>query len=303
MIEQFLQHLREQGKSEQTITNYLTSWRRFETWYAAHVVAEDQTEGARRGAGGARGPGQALQLDIANFKKYAGKNFKASTVDLTMKHLKVIFRYFAESGVIPDNPVANVKHTARARTSPKWLERNEQNALLRAVRASGDVREYAIVVLFLRTGVRVGELVNIERSHVKISERSGSLYVPAGIEDRDRDIPLNAEVRSAITAYLEKHTPRGKYLFDSQRSEQCTTRAVQHILAGYAKITGLDLSPHTLRHTFGHDLVTAGNPLDLVASLMGHFKNDGTPNIAMTIVYTTPSKEDKQRAVESISWE
>ncbi|RUT38712.1 hypothetical protein EJP82_26735 [Paenibacillus anaericanus] len=62
------------------------------------------------------------------------------------------------------------------------------------------------------------------------------------------------------------------------------------------------LSPHMLRHTFGHDLTVARNDLQQVATLMGHFKSDGTPNIEMTMIYTTPGVEDLEAAVESISW-
>ncbi|MFF3925864.1 tyrosine-type recombinase/integrase [Paenibacillus lactis] len=62
------------------------------------------------------------------------------------------------------------------------------------------------------------------------------------------------------------------------------------------------LSCHGLRHTFGHDLVDAGNDLQNVAMLMRHYKEDGTPNIEMTMIYTTPGTEDLEAAVESISW-
>ena len=63
------------------------------------------------------------------------------------------------------------------------------------------------------------------------------------------------------------------------------------------------LTCHALRHTFGHELAKAHTPLDVIAKLMGHFKRDGSPNIAMTIIYTNPGMDDLERAVEGISWD
>lgn len=80
-------------------------------------------------------------------------------------------------------------------------------------------------------------------------------------------------------------------------------RAVQHIIEKYRKITGIEhLTAHTLRHTFGHELVARKVPLDIVSRLMGHTKEDGTPNLQMTTRYTLPDENDLQKAVEEISW-
>jgi integrase/recombinase XerC len=56
-----------------------------------------------------------------------------------------------------------------------------------------------------------------------------------------------------------------------------------------------DVTPHTLRHTFGKNLVDAGVPLDRVAHLLGH------EGLATTTIYTTPSGQDPQRQVEQIA--
>ncbi|MGP3788579.1 tyrosine-type recombinase/integrase [Paenibacillus sp. 1A_MP2] len=67
--------------------------------------------------------------------------------------------------------------------------------------------------------------------------------------------------------------------------------------------TGIkNLSCQSLRHTFGHELLSEIKDLQKVAMLMGHFKENGDPNIAMTMIYTTPSKDDLEAGVESISW-
>lgn len=82
-----------------------------------------------------------------------------------------------------------------------------------------------------------------------------------------------------------------------------SVRAVQHMVEKYRDRTKIDnLSCHGLRHTFGHDLVDAGNDLQKVAMLMGHYKEDGSPNIEMTMILYDAGTEDLEAAVESISW-
>jgi integrase/recombinase XerD len=82
-----------------------------------------------------------------------------------------------------------------------------------------------------------------------------------------------------------------------------TTRAVQHIFAKYRKLTEIDhLTGHALRHTFAHEMLSNGTPMDVVARLKGHMKADGTPNLQMTVRYTLSGAADLARAVDGLSW-
>lgn len=74
------------------------------------------------------------------------------------------------------------------------------------------------------------------------------------------------------------------------------------MLDKYRKLTGIDVTPHTLRHSFGHELSVGRIPLDVIARLMGHTKKDGTSNLSMVVRYTMPGEEDLARAVEELSW-
>lgn len=292
----FLHHLRQSGISERTIINYISTWNKFEKWM-------------RKSDPNLKEPGEATQKDISDYKKYMlisggkqGQPAKPSSMQLTFVHLNRIFRFFAQQGLIPDNPVGPIQKPPAARRTPKWLSRNEQNAFLREVRGQNSKRDYAIVLLMLRAGLRVHELCNLLKSEITMSARAGSVYV-RGKGDKDRIIPLASEVRSALQSYFEERMDESPYVFVSQRSKKMSVRGVQHMIENYRKRTGFDhLTCHALRHTFGHDLISAGNDLQQVAMLMGHYKEDGTPNIQMTMIYTTPGMEDLTAAVESISW-
>lgn len=300
MFEQFLIDLKNRGRTDHTIKSYISTWRRFERWMrrADPLQEIDIT--------------QATQGDIAAFKRYLSNEAggrkgvaSAGTLNKTFVQLNAIFKYFHKKGIVIDNPVQHVKKPPQARRYPKWHTRNEQNSILRTVRNTGSKRNYAMIVLMLRAGLRVEELVDVLLINVKVTDRKGSICVPPKNGDYERTVPLNSEARAAILTYLEERKSESSYLFVSQRSLKCTTRSVQHMIEAIRKKADFPgLTCHTLRHCFGHDLLTADPPvpIDQVAMLMGHFKEDGTPNIAMTMIYTTPSMEDFERAVETISW-
>ena len=302
MFEEFIQQLENRGVSHKTVKSYQVSWKRFETWLRS--ANPDGLDGEVNAV-------YATQKDIADFKRYlevaGGKNGKPaapSTKNLSFVHLNAIFRFFADKGYIPDNPVGPIKKPPRARRQPKWLTRNEQNALLREVRYRGSIREYAIIITFLRLGLRVHELCELQLTDLTMSDRKGTAYI-RGKGDKDRELPMSSELRTALQAYLDERDDSSPYVFVSIRSPKCTERGIQHIIEKYRDFTRIQhLSCHALRHTFGHDLVTANPPvpLDQAATLMGHFKEDGMPNIQMTMIYTTPGVKDLEAAVESISW-
>ncbi|WP_170292126.1 tyrosine-type recombinase/integrase [Heliobacterium mobile] len=296
MIEAFIEELRRQGKSPTTLRSYQDSWARFSRWYQKEHPAPTPT-------GGSSMPQMATQLDVANFKRFAANHFKPNTVALTLTHLNVIFRWLADHGHAPDNPVEQIDRITVPQSSPKWLTRNEQNTLVRAVRQHGNIRELAMVTLMLHTGVRVQELCDICVKDIPFTERKGTLVIPNGKHGKYREIPLNVDCRRILQRYLESRRTHSDYLFYSQRSEKMSPRGVSFLIAKYAKLTGIEhLTCHTLRHSFGHELTVRKIPMDVIARLMGHMKKDGSPNLQMTSRYTMPGEEDLVRAVEELSW-
>jgi len=121
-----------------------------------------------------------------------------------------------------------------------------------------------------------------------------------GKGDKDREVLLNSEVRSVLQSYFDERNETSPYVFVSQRSKKLSVRGK---IENYRNRTGIDhLNCHALRHTFGHDLISTGNDLQKVVMLMGHFKEEGTPNIQMPMIYMTEEIEDLTSAGKSISW-
>ena len=183
-------------------------------------------------------------------------------------------------------------------TAPRWLDRREQLALLRAVRKGQSGRDLAIIHTLLGTGLRISELAALKVSDPKISERQGALRVQEGKGNKDREIPLDNNTRQALSAYLEeRQADAAERLLLGQRGP-LNEKGIDYLVGKYACQSRLEgCTSHTLRHTFAKNLVDAGVPLDQVATLLGHESLDTTR------IYTHPSRRDLERAVRRAAGE
>jgi len=145
--------------------------------------------------------------------------------------------------------------------------------------------------------LRVSEVANLKVGDVRISPRKGSVTVRGGKGSKFRTVPLNVDARKAIQAYLgERPEVDGDHLFMGQRGRPLRPSGIRYLVRRYARDARLDeVTPHTLRHTFGKNLVDAGVPLDRVAQLLGH------ESVDTTRIYTMPSEQDLQREVEKVA--
>ena len=128
-----------------------------------------------------------------------------------------------------------------------------------------------------------------------ISERAGELTVRSGKGGKYRQVPLNAEVRRALKEYFDVQPKMaGDRVFLGQRGP-LNENAVRRVVAKYARRVGLeDVTPHTLRHSFGRHALDAGVDLVTVATLLGH------EDLKTTAIYTRPSQEDLVAAVDRL---
>lgn len=146
----------------------------------------------------------------------------------------------------------------------------------------------AIIQLFLNTGLRLSELVSLDKLDVETSVRKGQVTVRRGKGNKARTVPLNKEARRALEKYLEERTDNEEALFLSNRGKRISTRTVQHLIETHG------FNVHALRHTFITSLVRNGQDISVIQSLSGHTSAD------MILRYSAPTTEDKQNAVENM---
>lgn len=246
---------------------------------------------------GETNPAAVTPLDASEYRRFlAEKGHKPATVNRKIQALRVFYGWLEEARAVPDNPFRRTKTLPAQELAPRWLTRPEQAGLMRAVRAKGRLRDEAMIALMLFAGLRVGELVALEREDVIVRERSGKVVVRQGKGGKRREVPLNSTVRDILRRWLEAN-PTGP-LWPSQKGGRLSKRQVQKLLDDYAYAARLEnVSCHKLRHTFCKNLLDAGVSIDQVAALAGHTKLDVTRR------YTVPSMADLEAAVERTSWE
>ncbi len=151
------------------------------------------------------------------------------------------------------------------------------------------IRDRAILELLFSSGLRVSELVGLDRDHINLKRLE---FMVRGKGQKDRPIFISPEAATWIEHYLGKRQDTARPLFVrysgtkqvdvSGNFHRLTARSVQRIVARCALLAGItkQVSPHTLRHSFATDLLMNGADLRSVQAMLGH------SNIATTQIYT-----------------
>ncbi len=280
-LTRFKNSLLARGLSTGTAATYLGHLRRFFLWL--------------EGTYGEADVGAVTPLDVSDYRRYLlNKNRKPATVNNALDAVSSFFAWAKEAGVVESDPAEGVKRLPEQKAAPKWLGRRELGALMRAVQKHGSKKDQVLMALLLHTGLRVSEAVSLGVADVVLRERSGHVVVRRGKGSKYREVPLNATARRILSGYLPEVS--GEWLFPGKKGPM-TRRAAEKAVAKYARLAGVEATPHSLRHTFCKMLVDAGESLDRVAALAGH------ENLNTTARYTRPGRADLEKAVEKIAWE
>jgi site-specific recombinase XerD len=157
------------------------------------------------------------------------------------------------------------------------------------VKTVSGVRDRAILELLFSSGLRVSELVSLDRDHINLKRRE---FMVRGKGQKDRPIFISPEAAKWVEEYIGKRQDNSKPLFvrysgskkvdNSGNFSRLTARSVQRIVARTALLAGITkkVTPHTLRHSFATDLLMNGADIRSVQAMLGH------SNIATTQIYT-----------------
>lgn len=269
VAEGFILDLQAKGSGPGTIKTYTRIIQEFSEWLKRNGGDMDRL----------------TRVDVQQYIHYLEeRGNSAATIQNKFAALSVLVRYLGAGDIlqyIRRPEIRQPRHIA-----PKSLDRNERNRVLREVERTGKRRDIAIVYLLVYSGLRVSELVNLNREDVEIRERSGSLTVQKGKGNVARKVPLPVEARLQLSQYLEARDDDSSALFLSNYQRRISVRSVQRILAKFG------IHPHQLRHTYCRELVGAGVDIATVAELAGH------ADINVTRRYAKPSAEELEKAIE-----
>ncbi|NOS36327.1 MAG: tyrosine recombinase [Deltaproteobacteria bacterium] len=267
LIGQFVTYLSvERNVSRHTLSGYLRDLRQFCSFLT------------ERGYGMKGGSIEATLIDDSHIKSFLGLLYgrcRRVTIARKISSLKSFFRYLEKLGVIAVNPAELISTPKVEKYLPTVLTVEETTGLIDAA-SGGDndaLRERAIIELLYSSGLRVGELVGLDRGDVDMS-----LGVVRGMGKggKERLVPVGKAALEALRRYLEKRddvaTGGKSPLFLTRRGKRIYPRAVQRSVKRFAAVSGITKrpTPHSLRHTFATHLLDAGVDLRAIQEMLGH---------------------------------
>jgi integrase/recombinase XerC len=265
-LELFLTALWAQNYSAKTLRAYGDDLRQFLGWVASNRIDWEI-------------PKRFSRVDVEGFMNYlAGQQMSGITRVRKLAAIRKFFTFLEENKVISGNPTNTVKGAKREDKEPGILYKEQYKALL--YEASDNVRDYAIIMTFLQTGIRLSELVNLRVEDVDFEHRI--LTVRQGKGKKDRQIPLVDEAAKALRNYLRYRNTElivdDDIFFLAKNGTSLNVSSVKYLVAKYVKKAGIrkKVSVHTLRHTFGAHKADKQMGIATLQELMGHKKKETT---------------------------
>ena len=210
--------------------------------------------------------------------------------------IKSFYKYLTvRTRILQDNPVADIEYPKIRKSLPKYLTMDQAKALLQAVEGPNQVRDYAILMIFLNCGIRRSELVGLNITDVY----EDRLRV-VGKGNKERIVYFGAPCRKAIDAYLEQRKKLiltdNRALFGSRNGNRISVTAVHRLVEKALKQAGLDatqFSAHKLRHTAATMMLSGGVDVKTVQEVLGH------ENLNTTQIYTHIESTELKIAAEA----
>lgn len=278
----FLEHLEvEGGRSPKTIANYQLYLERFIDFAGDITVDKITSEVIRR-----------YRLWLNRYKnETTNEELSLITQSYHLIALRGFLTYLSRRD-ITSLAADKIILPKTARKQVTFLQYDEVVRMINQIPTDTEagLRDRAIVELLFSSGLRVSELVNLNRDHINLSRRE---FMVRGKGQKDRPVFISKSAAEHVSSYLDARTDSLPALFlsYSRRNaapnlsgdyKRLSARSIQRMISQYARLAGITkhVSPHTMRHSFATDLLMNGADLRSVQSLLGH------SNISTTQVYT-----------------
>lgn len=207
--------------------------------------------------------------DIRDFlDKLKKDSYTAKSISRKLNSIKTFYRFLRASGLLREDPAADIAHPKYEVKPPRILSKTEYRALRDACR--DDIRISAIVEILLQTGTRIGELANLTVADVDL--KNNKLFIRPRESHDGRSVPLNKAVRASIERYLEvRPNTKNSTLFVTKTGRSLLIRNIRTAIDRYFRLAGIDnVKVNDLRHTFIAHHLMRGTPLTLISKLVGH---------------------------------
>lgn len=281
----------EGGRSAKTAENYRLYLERFVEFTEDTKVGDITSEMIRK-----------YRLWLNRYKNNTDDELATITQSYHLIALRGFLGYLSQRDIesLAPNKIVLPKVSRKQVT---FLHYDEVERLISGIDISSEagLRDRAIVELLFSSGLRVSELINLNRDHVNTKRRE---FMVRGKGQKDRPVFISEAAAGWVDHYLDVRDDTLAPLFISYSKNveptttgdyrRLTARSVQRMVSKYARLAGITkhVSPHTMRHSFATDLLMNGADIRSVQSMLGH------SNISTTQVYTHVTDEHLREVYE-----
>ncbi len=299
---QFLAHLAtDRGASVYTQRNYRQALTEFLRWHHQQRAALPAWEKLERD-------------DFRGFVRFLGRNrLSRAAMQLRFSALRTFYQFLIRRGAAQASPIKNLSLPKLERRLPKFLTRDQMEALLiapfellknskvkkagRPVSQIAALRDVAVLETIYSCGLRVSEVCGLRADDI---DWGGQTVRVRGKGKKERHVPVGKPALMAIQDYWNtfKQPPVGAspvFLAETRKPAPLRPLQLSRRLKKYLALAGLDpgLTPHKLRHSYATHLLDAGADLRSVQELLGH------AHLVTTQVYTHVTTERLKKAYDA----
>lgn len=292
LILDFIEHLEvEGGRSAKTAENYKLYLERFVEFTEDIKVGSITSEIIRK-----------YRLWLNRYKNDLDEELAIITQSYHLIALRGFLGYLSQRD-IESLPPSKIVLPKVSRKQVTFLHYEEVERLINTIDINDEagLRDRAIIELLFSSGLRVSELVNLNKDHINTERRE---FMVRGKGQKDRPVFISQAAAGWVTRYLDERQDTLAPLFISYSRNveastsgdfrRLTARSIQRLVNKYTRLAGITkhVSPHTMRHSFATDLLMNGADIRSVQSMLGH------SSISTTQVYTHVTDEHLREVYE-----
>ena len=261
LLERFLAAKRVEGCSEKTLKYYQSTIEAMLTGVGKgirHILTED------------------LRSYLTDYQRR--KNSSRVTIDNIRRILSSFFSWLEDEDYIIKSPVRRI-HKVKTVSSIKETYTDEDLEKMRD--NCEEIRDLAMIDMLASTGMRIGEMVLLNREDIDFAERECVVF---GKGEKERIVYFDARTKLHLTEYLESRMDDNPALFVSLRApyERIQIGGVEHRLRELGRRLGIPkVHPHKFRRTLATMAIDKGMPIEQLQQLLGHQRIDTTLQYAM----------------------
>ena len=238
-------------------------------------------------------------IDIHSYISYRDndRDNTATTRARKVSSLRTFYKYLTTvSKELDENPTLELETPKTKKRNPIYLTLDESKKLLETIGKEKNLfmktRDFAIVLVFLTTGIRLSELSSMNVDSIK-----GMQFTVIGKGNKERLVYMTEACKYAIDSYIDirPDIEDENALFLSNRNQRMSNRAIQHMIDKYLKKAGFDVSrysTHKLRHTAATLMYREGVDIRTLQKVLGH------TSVATTQIYTHVADDNVKKAID-----